>query len=391
MSYFAPYVDESGLHYPTYDDVLEDLIDAMQAIYGAGVYLGSDSKDYQLLSKFAEKIYDTYQALEIAYNAHSPVTAIGTGLDYIVALNGISRKPATCSTVRLTLTGAAGTVIRNGRALDGNGNRWELPEQVTLDAEGTATVNAICEVTGAVQATAGTITGIATPTRGWESVTNPEDAVAGAAVERDSELRARQAQSVAQPAQSVLEALKGALRSLDGVQRVECYENYTGETDGNGLPPHSVCCVVEGGDDDEIAQTIRLSKGMGCATHGDESITVQDASGQSSTIRFSHVTYVDVDITVNIKRKNGYAASTASEIAAAIADYLSDFSIGTDLTTSVIWMVAQQVNTDYRTPTFSISSVLAARHGETQQQSDVSIGFDEVASGSVSNITVNVS
>ena len=98
MSYFAPYVDESGLHYPTYNDILEDLIEDMQTIYGSGIYLGSDSQDYQMLSKFAEKIYDTYQAMEIAYNAHSPVTAIGTGLDYIVAINGIKRKTGTNST-----------------------------------------------------------------------------------------------------------------------------------------------------------------------------------------------------------------------------------------------------------------------------------------------------
>ena len=390
MSYFTPYVDESGLHYPTYDDILEDLINAFQTIYGAGAYLGTDSQDYQLLSEFSEKIYDTYQALEIAYNAHSPVTAIGTGLDYIVALNGISRKAATRSTVDLTLSGTAGTVINNGKALDTNNNMWDLPEQVTLDGEGTAIVSAICETSGVIQAAAGTINRIATPTRGWESVTNLGGATAGIAVETDSELRGRQADSVARASQSVLEGLKGQLLELDDVDRVECYENYTDETDDNGLPPHSVCCVVEGGDDDEIAETIWLSKGMGCGTHGDESVDVVDEGGRTSTIKFSHVTYVDVDITLNITRKAGYAASTITEITTAIVDYLKDFSIGTDLTTSIIWMVAQEINADYRTPTFKITSVLAARHGETQSVADVEINFDEVARGNAANITINV-
>ena len=37
MSYFKPYIDATGYHYPTYNEILEALIDDMQTIYGAGV------------------------------------------------------------------------------------------------------------------------------------------------------------------------------------------------------------------------------------------------------------------------------------------------------------------------------------------------------------------
>lgn len=390
MSYFVPYVDESGLHYPTYDDILDDLILQMQTIYGAGIYLGSDSKDYQMLSMFANKIHDTYQAAEIAYNAHSPVTAIGTGLDYICAMNGITRKMATKSTVMLTLSGDPGTVIENGKVMDANGYLWDLPESVTLSNTGAASVEAICEQPGIIPAEADTITNIATPTDGWVSVTNPGAATVGTATETDSELRGRQGESVAQPSQSILMGLKSGLQSLDDVERVEVYENDTQEEDDNGIPGNSICCVVEGGDEDDIAEMILLKKGMGCGTYGAESVEVEDDEGRINTVNFSYVNYVDVDITVNIKQRAGYAASTATEIATAIVEYLSTFSIGTDLTTSIIWMVAQQVNTDYRTPSFSIQSVAAARHGETQSADDVVIDFDEVARGNVNNITINV-
>ena len=93
---------------------------------------------------------------------------------------------------------------------------------------------------------------------------------------------------------------------------------------------------------------------------------------------------------MNISRRGGYSVSTPDEIAAAIVLYLEDFSIGTDLTTSIIWMVAQQVNAVVRTPTFSITSVRAARHGEVKGTADVEIGYDEVARGNTANITVNV-
>lgn len=391
MSYFAPYVDESGLHYPTYNDILEDLIEDMQTIYGSGIYLGSDSQDYQMLSKFAEKIYDTYQAMEIAYNAHSPVTAIGTGLDYIVAINGIKRKTGTNSTATLTLTGAPRTVIVNGAAADSAGNIWLLPDEVVLDDNGVASVESICQYAGTITAQANTITRIMTPTQGWTSVTNPSDSTTGVAVEMDSQLRARRAESVAQPSQSMLLGMKGALESLDDVKRVAVYENDTGSTDANGIPAHSLCAVVESGDSNEIANTILIRKGVGCGTYGNQTVQIIDDYGQTYNIKFSRVQYVDIDIEVNISTRSGYSVSTPDEIKAAIVTYLEDFSIGTDLTTSIIWMVSQQVNSDFRTPTFSITSVRAARHGQTKSTNDVVIGFDEVARGSVANITVNVS
>lgn len=390
MSYFAPYVDESGLHYPTYNDILEDLIDRMQTIYGAGIYLGNDSKDYQMLSMFADKIHDTYQSLEIAYNAHSPLTAIGTGLDYIVALNGITRKQATHSTVVMTLSGTTGTVITDGKVMDDNGHIWDLPETVILDSTGSATVNALCEDLGPIPAPAGTITGIVTPTEGWISAVNSEDAVTGSYVETDSALRGRQGESVAQPSQSIVMGLKSALIAIDNVRRVEIYENSTSTTDEKGIPSHSICCVVDGGDEKEIAEAIHLRKGMGCGTYGTDEVELEIEDGASQTICFTRVKYVDVDITLDITARAGYAASTASEISAAILDYLSAFSIGADLTTSIIWMVAQQVNTDFRSPSFSISSVTAARHGEEQSADDVAIDYDEVARGKAANITINV-
>ena len=93
--YFTPYIDETGLHIPTYNDIRDDMIDGAKTIFGNDIYLENDSADYQLISIFAAKCYDTLQACAIAYNSRSPITAIGSGLDAVVKINGISRKPAT--------------------------------------------------------------------------------------------------------------------------------------------------------------------------------------------------------------------------------------------------------------------------------------------------------
>lgn len=391
MSYFKPYIDESGYHYPTYNEILEDLVDTMQKIFGTGIYLGNDSQDYQMLSAFAEKIYDSYQTCEIVYHSRSPVTAMGAGLDYVVAINGIARKQGTKSTVVVTLSGVAGTVIYNGAVADTNGFTWDLPATVIIGDDGTVDVEAVCREVGIVQVSADSVTRILTPTLGWTSVTNASEASTGTVTETDSELRARQADSTAQPSQTIMQGLKGALTSIEDVNRCAVYENDGNVADENGIPGHSICAVVEGGDDAEIASTILLRKGPGCGTFGSSTTTAYDSDGEAYDINYSRPVYVDVDVAITISAKSGYTTAIPDEITGAIVNYLNTFSIGTDLTTSILWMIAQQVNTNILSPQFSIVSLRAARHGETLGQADIAFGYNEVARGNASYINVTVS
>lgn len=384
--YFAPYVDETGLHYPTYNEVLTSLVEDMRSIYGDDIYLGSDSQDYELLSKFAEKIYDTYQAMEIAYNAHSPAKAIGNGLDYIVALNGITRKQGTRSVAMVNITGTAGTTINNGKIADTYGVLWDLPETVTIGEYGTVSAVATCEVVGNVQAQADTIIRIMTPTLGWLSVTNPSAAVMGMITEPDSKLRERQATSVASPSQSILEGLKGAVLTLDEVERCEVIENNS--STGSTIPAHSICCIVQGGDSEEIARTILNHKSAGCGTYGNTSETVTDAYGHDNTVSFSRPSVVDVDVEITISRKAGYSSSYVEKIKTAIATYLNGFEIGADLTTSILGVISQQVIVDYANPDFVVMGVKACRHGGALGTADVLFDYDEVASGNINYINV---
>lgn len=91
MAYFAPYIDETGLHIPTYSDILDDQLQQAKNIFGQDLYLGTDSQDYQYISTFAVKMSDTLQAVQFAYDSHGPGSAIGTALDGLVKLNGIKR------------------------------------------------------------------------------------------------------------------------------------------------------------------------------------------------------------------------------------------------------------------------------------------------------------
>ena len=390
MAYFAPYIDETGLHVPTYQDILTDQIEQAKNIYGQDIYLGTDSQDYQYISTFAAKMNDTLQAIQLAYDSRGPSTAIGSGLDVVVKSNGIKRNAVTYSTAVVTLLGLPNTVINNGTVQDISKYYWNLPSSVTIGIGGTVDATVTCQTPGNILANAGDINIIATPTLGWTSVTNTLAAVQGVNIETDSQLRGRQAISTAQPSRTVLEGTKGAIAAVVGVTRFIVYENPTNATDTKGLPAHSITAVVEGGDNADIAQVIFLKKGPGCFTNGTTVVDVTDQFGQVLPIGFYRPSYVDVDVVVNVKQLTGYTTATTATIKAALVNYLDSLSIGDDLPASSLWGSALSAMINLSKPIFSITSLTLAKHGLIQGTVDIVTAFNEVVRGNISYLTINV-
>lgn len=390
MAYFAPYIDESGLHLPTYTDIRDDLIKNARMIYGQDIYLEVDSQDYQWISIVAVKIYDVMQALQAAYNSRGPSTAIGSALDVLVKLNGLARNSPTYSKCIVTLTGTPGTVISNGVVQDASGYYWNLPSTVTVGPNGTVSAEATCKVAGPIAANPGDITKIVKPTYGWSAVNNLVSATPGVAVETDTQLRSRQAYSTAQPSRTVLEGTKGAIAAVDGVTRFKVYENDTNEVDENGLPPHSITAVVEGGEDHLIAQAVYAKKGPGCYTNGTTAVTLKDQFDQETVIRFFRPTSVDIDVVINVKSLAGYTTATTADIKKSLVKYLNSLAIGDDLSISSLWGAALSAMSDLTKPVFSITSLTAAVHGGVQGTADIEIAINEITRGNADYITINV-
>ncbi|MEJ1676188.1 DUF2612 domain-containing protein [Escherichia coli] len=300
-------VTAQGISAPDYQTILDTLTSYFRQIYGSDAYLEPDSKDGQMVALVALAVHDANNTAIEIYNSFSPTTAQAAALSNNVKINGITRKVATNSTADLLLTGTAGTTITNGSARDKNGIIWNFPASVAIGVDGTVLVTATCANSGSVAALAGTITTINTPTRGWVSVTNPVAATVGSPAETDAELRIRQGQSVALPSITPFEGIDGAIANVAGVTRHKLYENDTGATDSNGLPPHSISAIVDGGDVTEIAQTIRGNKGQGTATYGKTSVTVPDTYGNPHVISFSRSTDVPIFVAITLKVFTGYS------------------------------------------------------------------------------------
>ncbi|MDH4163335.1 MAG: hypothetical protein OEW15_11700 [Nitrospirota bacterium] len=375
------YIDSTGYHYADYPTFLQFVQDQYRGIYGADVYLGPDSMDGQWTAILAQALYDTALTGSKTYNSFSPTTAQGVGLSRVVKINGLRRNVPTRSTAIVTITGTAGTVILNGIVADSLGQQWALPASVTIPPGGDIDVTATSTVDGAVQAEASTITVISTPTLGWQSVTNSSAATPGAPVEQDGELRLRQSVSQAIPAQTVIQATRAALANLSGVTEVRAYENVTDITDGNGLPPHSVCFIVQGGDVTDITNTIGLYKTPGTNTFAtgpnSHAETYIDPAGLPVPINFySPGIAATIGVQLTIKALTGWDSSFETPIAAAVAELVASFGIGGTVVYTQIFVSAY--NAAPIPGTYYVQGVQIQKNGGGFAAANIILDFNEI-------------
>lgn len=400
MSYFTPFFDGTGLHIPSYLEIRDNLIEVYKNIYGQDVYLEEDSADYQWISIVALRIHDALNSVQLSYNNRAPQTAIGSGLDQIVKMNGLTRKPATYSMCDVVLTGTIGAKIYNGIVSDVSGNRWSLPAEVELietgsPAIGQATVTAICQTIGNINALPNDIKNIVTPTFGWTSVNNLLSATVGDPVETDVELRQRQSIGTTLPAIDMISSLSAAIAAVSGVKRYRVQENDTDEDDVWGNPPHSVTCVVEGGTIAAVSDAIWFNKGIGCLAYGGVSAPivvpkVSEYSGTTTQISFQRPEEVPIYATIFIDdlTVNGLTVTVIEEIRTKLMDYLNSLQIGQMLTISALYGVALSVIDDLAKPTFSITNITAGIAASPQGEDDLNFTFNQVTKGIASNIEI---
>lgn len=399
----AAIIGPTGISAPTYAEILAYLQAQYQSIFGADVYLGNDSQDGQLLAVFAQALSDANSACIAAYNSFSPATAQGVGLSSNVQINGLTRLVASSSTVPLTLTGVAGTVVTNGQAIDTSNNIWALPTTVTIGSGGTVIVTATCTTLGAISANIGTVTGIQTPTYGWQSVTNATAATPGNPVETDAALRLRQAVSTELPSQTIFEGIIAALENLVGVGRVVGYENNTSTglvLTGGTIPANNLCFIVENGAAIEanVFQAIFETISPGIPTYIDPgfpsesySEVVTDSNGSTRTINFMTPVESTITIAITVHPLSGWSATTTTLIQSAVVAYANAFEIGSTISYFGFLPIIVSLGTPIGgTPppevgTFSVS--VFTINGGT---SNITTNYNTAITITATNVTVNV-
>lgn len=344
------------------------------------------------------------EVLQQAYNSKDPNKASGYDLDVICALTGTVRSEGTASTVTgFVLTGTPGTQVPAGTRFESSvtGYRFTLDQTWTLDSLGTATVGITCTTIGEIEADANTITTIVDTVAGLVSVNNPTPATPGTAAESDGSLRVKRATAVGRPGNNQIDSMLGELYAVDGTRRVKVYENDTNTTDSNGLPPHSIAPIIDGGTDADVAMAIYTKKNPGVALYQAGTPVSVDVTSPTypdnvKTIKFSRPKYVDMVIVVTIKNDGSLPSNTQDLIRDAFIEFaagglvpaefgfkVDGFDIGETVPYSTLYTPINKVIGQYGN---SYVQTLTVNGGTT----NVAIAFNELSRWTSSNITVTL-
>ncbi len=383
----GPTISANGISIPAYSDIYASLQASFQAIYGSTAVISPSSQDGQMLAIFAQAIYDCNLAMVALYNAYSPATAAGTPLSSAVKINALARQAGTYSTAPLTITGQANQTIPAGIAQDLNGYQWALPANTVIPNTGTITVTATCTTIGAIAAAPNTITTIANPTLGWQSVTNATAATVGSNVENDGALRMRQAASTAGPSTTLIASILASVAAVPGVVAYAGHENPGSSTDGYGTPAHSIWIVVEGGSATAVATAIANRKPPGIQTQGAQQVTVIDSAGVPTVINFDYFTQEPITVVVTIQPLANYAAATGTQIINAIVSFINSLGGGQTVYPGQVQAAASLVGQTVSS-TFAITALTMAIGAGSQSTSPIVLTFNQIATCSASNVTL---
>lgn len=269
-----------------------------------------------VMNIFADHI-DQVEGLQgEVYNACDPDNATDDRLVALSLLTGVPRRGATKGLVTATVNLDAGAAIAAGglvaHVVGDTANRWVNRLEIPAHGSGDVSVVFESESAGDYVAPAGTLTEIATPVTGWNSITNAADATPGFTIEPIEQLRLRRELAIASGGSRTRNALRAQLVNLTGVLSAEVFENKTDVVDANGLPPKSFRAVIWDGspaavNNDAIAQVIHDHGPEGILSEGSLTGTAVDDSFGNVTVSFRRAIVSNVTVSINIVSSVGVA------------------------------------------------------------------------------------
>lgn len=208
--------------------------------------------------------------------------------------------------------------------------------------------------------------------------------------EGESDLEFRQAITNAGRARIDMSDLSQALSALTGVTYAQTFVNDLDTTDSDGISGHSVAAAVLGGDDDEIARTIRAYVVPGIGTSGN-TIVETEIEGFCRSVRIIRPTEIPIELEVDVVARpdrNGCPPPAAPVIAASIAQGMTGSERprnGQDVTEFLVRRIVES-----RYPMLEVQEVRAGIIPAVPTVVPLAIGFFQIMKISIDKITVSV-
>ena len=321
-------------------------------------------------------------------------TADGIFLDALASIYFLQRQPATSTIVECECIGLQGVTIPAGAVIQTTDNLQLICiEGGEIAATGKISLLFALNKTGAVNVAAHTANIIVTQIPGWDSVDNPNAGVIGRNTETRVEFLNRIKNSVAINSQGTVDALESAIANIRGVVAVTVLENDTDSTQTISdveMTAHSVCISVFGGDNTEIANTIRTKKDAGCSTIGNTQVTTSGAKIER-TYNILRPDIITLGIRITINNTGDLTGNIQDKIKQAVLDDFNGLGSNPPVAMASTIYATRFIPAIINTGVTSIVSVELALLPASDYKESLSFSAKEMPTLDISNIEVVIS
>lgn len=401
-SYYK-YVDNNSIITVDTSTLLQDVQSEWVSVFGESINLDPSTPQGRMIEMEVNNRKSMLEICAMVANQINPYYSTGQGLDAIGALYGKKRKFATQTIVLCYLSGNPNTIIpADSQAKTTAGDIFYTPNAITLDATGNASGYFYSYENGAIPCKLNTLTEIVTQVVGWESINNPSSAIIGQEQESDAVFRDRIFSS-RYSGVALQDAVKSKLQGIDGVLDFAFYNNYESTSilwdNTVTVPAHSICVIIQGGDDDEIAKalfdTVSTGCGYGAITGQSTIVNVPYQAGFFNIqypITFNRPDLVNIECKVQVSVNNYTGTDIESDIKTSLlnwannqVDNVEGLRIGSTIYTYEIGAALSQ-----EIPEIIIRNVQIAEEDGTLSNDPITLDITEVGVLTAENITVEI-
>lgn len=332
------YVTSTGLIVPDTSSVYDQVVQDFKNALGQDLDVTPETPQGRLIQLITDYRSNTLALNALNANQVNLRYATGRFLDALGSFFGLERTAATSTRVLATVTGIPNTVIPQGsQAKTTLGNVFYAENEITIGANGSASGYFLSLEKGEIPCELNTLTQIVNAVLGWETINNSASAIIGTNIESDMDFRNR-IQSSRFTGISLMQAIKTKLTNVENVLSSWAYDNYEDTPityDGVTIAAHSICVVVDGGEDQDIAQALYTTKtgGTGYTSIPNQSVTIRVRDGAYNVpydVTFNRPERVDFIVSITVRNVNYAGSDLVADVKNAIKDWANGLVEGVD-------------------------------------------------------------
>lgn len=378
--------DNGVLQFSYKDEILGQYQNLFKTIFG-DINIDESTPQGQIITSLTQVDLATISYLENLANAFF-FGGSGEFLDkWAWNLYRITRKQGTPSSVVITINGRPETEIPADFTISDGSQNYKIESPTQIPEGGEIKANFINLEINDKASNANTITQIVTNVNGVERVNNEAPSTMATMRETDAQLFNRCLYFGSTATNASFRSIMANVAQVQGVSRIAGAENVldTPQTiNGVELTPHSICIVVDGGENEAIAKAIQESKATGCDMVGTtEQVLYIDK--QKYTYKFYRPTQVALQVQVTVSKTGTMiTANFETLVKNSLAEFINSLDIAKTITQPLLSNALIKAVGDV----LNIDDLQFSLKDETLGYSLVALKLNEVAFISLDDIKV---